>query len=788
MIIRPLLFTALLLCLTPAATLAQESTLDGRVVDASGAPLVGARAVVTAPGGVSRTLRTDTLGRFSTTLTPGTYEVRVEAAGFTPAVERLTIAPGAGRRLDVTLSIAAIQDIVVVGAQRLGSVSALESRLPGSFDTISTAFLEQTHVPTVTEALRHVSGVSVRDEEGNGLRPNIGIRGLNPTRSSKLLLLEDGVPLTFAPYGDNASYYHPPIERFESIEVLKGSGQIAYGPSTVGGVINYVTPTPSRGFSGVVTATGGNRAYANAAGSVGGSAGPVGVLLDVLRKQSDGARENIHSDLGDVSGKAIWTAAANHVLIGKASYYDERSQVTYSGLRLAEYLQDPRQNPFVNDAFAGDRLGGSLVHNAVLGTRTLLSTTGYTARFARDWWRQSSNSGQRPNDASDPLCGSMSNLLTACGNEGRLRRYVTGGVETRATIESGLGTTTAGVRAHAERQNRRQENGDTPLSRSGALVEDNERRTNAFSGFLQQRFTRGALAITPGVRLEHVRNERTNRLANGGAGVSGTATVTQVIPGVGAAYAFGDTTLLFAGVHRGFAPPRVEDIITNAGGAVELDSELSWNSELGMRTRLFNGLGLEATFFRMDYENQIIPASLAGGAGATLTNGGETLSQGIEFSATSDPLARWARGLFGRIAYTYLPVARLEGTRFSSISGFTSTSVTGNRLPYAPEQMLTVTAGYAPAQAFDLFVEAVRIGEQFTDDLNTIPVSADGQRGLIEPALTWNAGLNVRPFSRRLQVFAAVYNLADRTYVADRSRGTVPAPPRRLQVGARFRF
>lgn len=64
----------------------------------------------------------------------------------------------------------------------------------------------------------------MRDEEGLEWRSNLGIRGLNPTRSTKALLLEDGVATTYAPYGDNASYHHPPIERFSRIEVLKGSG------------------------------------------------------------------------------------------------------------------------------------------------------------------------------------------------------------------------------------------------------------------------------------------------------------------------------------------------------------------------------------------------------------------------------------------------------------------------------------------------------------------------------------------------------------------------------------
>jgi Fe(3+) dicitrate transport protein len=777
-----------LLVMLPASAVAQPARLEGSATDSTGGALVNARVTLTGATAKVRVILTDTLGRFSTTLDPGSYVVTVEAPGLTTAADTVTLGGGETKRWDVSLEVAAVHDIVVVGAQRLGSLSPLEPTLPGAFDTIPSALLEQTHTPSVNEALRHVSGLTVRDEEGNGLRPNIGIRGLNPTRSSKLLLLEDGVPVTFAPYGDNASYYHPPLERFESIEVLKGSGQIAYGPSTVGGVINYLTPTPPPSFSGVVTGAGGNRAYANAAATLGGSVGAVGLMVDALRKQSDGARDNIHSDLGDVSTKAMWTPSPTHILIGKASYYGERSQITYSGLRAAEYAANPRQNPFVNDAFDGDRFGGSLVHNAVVTPRTVVTTTGYGARFARDWWRQASNSNQRPNDAADPACGGMANLLTTCGNEGRLRRYTTAGIESRAHVDSALGTFSGGVRAHIERQDRRQENGSTPTARSGLLVEDNERTTDAYSGFVQQRITAGRLAVTPGLRLEHVRNGRTNRLANGGAGAMGEATVTQWIPGVGTAYSINTSTLVFGGIHRGFAPPRVEDLVTNAGGVVELDSELSWNSEVGMRARPARGLNLDATFFRMDYENQIVPASLAGGAGATLTNGGETLSQGFEFGAGVDPLAPWTRGFFGRVAYTWLPIARFEGVRFSSIPGFTTTSVTGNRLPYAPEQLLTLTVGYAPGRLLDVFAEAVRVGEQFTDDLNSVAVSVDGQRGLIESAVTWNAGVNLRPWSGRLQLFLAAYNLTDRTYVADRSRGTVPIPPRRVQAGARFRF
>ena len=110
-----------------------------------------------------------------------------------------------------------------------------------------------------------------------------------------------------------------------------------------------------------------------------------------------------------------------------------------------------------------------------------------------------------------------------------------------------------------------------------------------------------------------------------GAGVTGDTNLTRLIPGIGVSHTTGEQVTVFGGVHRGFAPPRTEDIISNTGGVVDLDPELSWNYEAGVRSSFVPGVGVDATFFRMDYENQIIPASLAGGIGATLTNAGATL-------------------------------------------------------------------------------------------------------------------------------------------------------------------
>ncbi|MGQ0737396.1 MAG: TonB-dependent receptor domain-containing protein [Acidobacteriota bacterium] len=785
-----LVFFALLASSSPGSAQAQ-SGISGRVVDVTGAVVPGAAVGLRRENGqvVGDTV-TDAAGGFTfPVLDADRYVITAALEGFSLARVELSVT-----RFPATLELvlrpgAFAEDLTVIGSRLAGSEEMLR-RLPGSFHLLTRDTLTASHVFSTSEALRKVPGVIVRDEEGLGLRPNIGIRGLNPTRSAKVLLLEDGVPTAFAPYGDNASYYHPPIDRFDRVEVLKGSSQIAYGPVTLGGVINYITPEAPVRPSFALDVTGGNRAYANVGGSFGGTWSRTGVFAQAARKQSNGARDHVHSDLLDVMGKATRSFGATQQLSVKGNYYGEDSQVTYSGLSDAEFATNPRQNPFANDVFDGGRVGVSGAYRAVAWSRVALTGTVYASRFARDWWRQSSNSGQRPNDAADRQCGGMANLSTTCGNEGRLRRYRHAGAEARGRVAFRAGMaqeTDFGVRVHKEYQDRRQENGATPLARTGVLVENNERTADAQSAFVQHRVLAGAWTVTPGLRVERIRYSRTNRLAL----VSGATDLTELVPGLGVSYGPTPDATLFGGVHRGFAPPRAEDIINNTtGGTIDLEPERSWNYEVGGRTRLGSTLRLDAALFRLDYENQIVPASLAGGVGATLTNGGETLQQGVEMGADGDwrRLRGTGHGLYSRAAFTWLPVARFTGVRSSNVAGFTTTSVSGNRLPYAPETTVSVTVGYRHEAGLDVEIEAQHVGDQVGDDLNTIAGTADGQRGLIPAYTYWNLAASWRVSRLPGSLFLAIKNVADRTFIVDRTRGILPGHPRLLQIGTSWRF
>jgi Fe(3+) dicitrate transport protein len=701
--------------------------------------------------------------------------------------------------------------------------------IPGSGGVIRESDLETARVFTVNEALRQIPGVFPRDEEGLGMRPNIGIRGLSPIRSTKVLLLEDGIPLGFAPYGDNASYYHPPISRFERIEVLKGASQIRFGPQTIGGVVNYITPDAPSDPMARLTLSGGNRGFLEVDALGGMPVAGGRMLLHVNRKQSDGSRDNQDLELLDIFLKGEWDIGDSQKLTLRASRFQEDSQVTYSGLTRAEFAADPRQNPFRNDDFRSRRWSIAATHGIELSDTLTLKTTAYYHYFDRDWWRQSSNSGQRPNDASDPACGGMANLETTCGNEGRLRSYDTWGAETRLTWDhAGIGlrgSTEVGLRLHREEQHRRQWNGDTPtartpgIGRNAGVREDNERFTWAYSGFIQSQFEFGALGIAPGVRIEHVEYTRVSNpipVIVGGIPTSvltprteGSTDLTKVIPGLGLTWDLGERAVIYAGVHRGFAPPRVEDIITTAGGTLDLGPELSWNYELGVRGYLSDGLQADLTLFQMDFSNQIVPASVAGGVGATLTSAGETKHRGAElaarFSSREAGLTE-THDFFARTALTWVETARYVGTRIATAPCFdgattgtpvavrggtlpcgVASSITGNRLPYSPKWLASVavgaTVGWVTAQ-----VEWQHQSAMYADDVNLIPVTPDGQRGRIGGWSVVNLSVSVSPPDSPWTVFVTAKNLFDKLYVADRARGILPGTPFLIQGGVAARF
>ena len=178
-----------------------------------------------------------------------------------------------------------IKEVLIIGSK------ASKLKLPGSGVQISKEELQQHAYSDLNQNVSSIPGVYVREEDGYGLRPNIGIRGATSDRSQKITLMEDGVLIAPAPYSAPAAYYITNASRISALVVLKGPAAIQYGPHTVGGAVNLVTrPVEMNSHAELDFATG-TDLYLKLNASLGIMIGDAGVLIDALRYSSDGFKK-----------------------------------------------------------------------------------------------------------------------------------------------------------------------------------------------------------------------------------------------------------------------------------------------------------------------------------------------------------------------------------------------------------------------------------------------------------------------------------------------------------------
>src|SRR5258708_18705024 len=90
------------------------------------------------------------------------------------------------------------------------------------------------------QVLGRVPGANYSETEGSGFPSNgIGFRGLNPTQSIETNTRQNGYNITADLYGYPESYYLPPLEAVQRIEIIRGASSLQFG-AQFGGVINYI--------------------------------------------------------------------------------------------------------------------------------------------------------------------------------------------------------------------------------------------------------------------------------------------------------------------------------------------------------------------------------------------------------------------------------------------------------------------------------------------------------------------------------------------------------------------
>lgn len=693
-----------------------------------------------------------------------------------------------------------IQLVTVIG-QRDG----IFHKIPGSVAYIGPGRLKQAAPLTVNEMVRGIPGLHAVDEEGAGLRLNLSVRGLDPDRSRGLLVLEDGIPVALNPYGEPELYYTPAIDRMSGMEVLKGSGQLLYGPQTIGGVLNFITADPPEQASGSLRLTVGEGGFFSGLLQYGTTLGNAGLTVSYLRKQAD-QLGYVGFNIDELNLKSKIQLSQRSRLQLKAGVYREESDATYIGLTQTMFNRGGQD--FVrmapDDRLVINRYSGSILHEYKLSGRLKLSTVLFGYTTDRDWQRQDFT--ENPQAAGrtgivwgDPAVpGGAVYMLSSNGH--RNRHFEVAGLESRLHFQySFMGQAHEldfGARVLHERAYEQRINGSRPDAASGALVEDEIRSGRALSAFVQNKFfSVGKFSLHAGARLEWYDYERhilRNKFGPEVVDTSLTASrfIAQVIPGIGFNYQIASHSTVFGGFHKGFAPPRTKDAITKAGEAIELDAEESRNYELGWRGRV-DWLSAELTAFVMDFSNQIIPVSeSSGGTGSGLVNGGRTLHRGLELGMELDLASllnmpeyqfRW------RASGSYLR-ATFHADRFLG-DGAQRVNIAGNDTPYAPRLLLSSNLLFETSVGWGLSLDGSYTGAQCADELNTVVASANGRVGQIPAFFVANANTWWRIPGTKLRINLGVKNITNERYIVTRRpQGIRLGLPRFISGGVELRF
>ena len=732
----------------------------------------------------------------------------------------------------LTLAISALSTSLVHGQERDNSIEEVTIigsreqalRLAGSAHYIGSDKLAQFAYSDIQRIAREVPGVSIQIEDGYGLRPNIGIRGVATERSGRITLLEDNVLIAPAPYSAPSAYYFPTVGRLSAIEVVKGPAAITQGPYTIGGALNMVsTPIPTEMSGNIITETGEDSTYRVHATYGGRSESGFGYLLETHQWLSDGFQDidrsnnNTGLDVEDYTIKLSYAPSNSaHGIELKLQSTEQSSNQSYLGLTDRDFDNNAfrRYGLSARDNIKTEHEQQILRYSYYISDSLDVSVTAYNNEHQRDWLKtegidfdgssnaedfdrtswadviQAINSGTtlgglNPDQLQSILDGSSDTASGSIQLRSNNREYFSRGVQVGLNWNGMIGNSAHdlefGIRLHEDEEDRLERNSNYSQS-NGALALDDfgilgnagnrVQEARALAIHIHDNIQLGDWTLSPGLRYENIKQKRT-RFAGGALRTFRDARQndTQVfLPGLGILYQVNDSLSVLGGAHKGFTAP---------SNSPNVNEETAINYELGFRYQN-DALSTELIGFMSDYDNILGECTASSGSDCTIGdafNGDAATVTGLELLVR----ANLARGSSYKIPVS-LSYTLIHGEFDSDIADtdFFGSVSKGDPLPYLPENQFLVSVGFEKnnwaAYVSGNYVDEVCVRAscgafEKTDDTFTVDISANYQ------------------FNRALNVYARVENLTSEEDILGRQPyGARPNKDRTVTVGVRFNF
>jgi Fe(3+) dicitrate transport protein len=691
-----------------------------------------------------------------------------------------------------------------------------KSKIVGSAHNISKKELLKFNYTNIHEVLSKVPGVNLQEEDGYGLRPNIGLRGTGLERSSKITIMEDGILMAPAPYSSPSAYYFPTIGRMNSIEILKGSSQIKFGPLTTGGAINFIsTPIPEK-LNGSIKLIGGSNNFRNFHGHVGTSHNNLGFMIEGFNYGSSGYKklgnnENTGFDKKDYNLKIKYKSdnISNiyHETILSLGETKENSNETYLGLSDEDFIQNPylRYPGSQIDNMKAEQKRISIKNYLEFNNGLNISTSIYKNNFQRNWYKLQSvvdNNGNKfsisslfSNDPSEAF--NIAKGIIDSKEEGLIvrannRTYLSKGIQSvinksfqKNNIKHQISLSS---RYHYDEMDRFQWedkyqilNGIMHLNKKGTPGSNSNRiqYSKALASYINYKIEITELILNLGLRHEHIKGHRDDYgksdVERLGTNLSSRKnTINSLIPGFGLLYKINRSSSTFIGIHKGFSPP---------GDKPETNPEKSLNYEIGFRTKSIK-LNGEIVGYISDYSN-LLGSDLAatGGSGTNeLYNAGKAIVKGIEISINYNLSSSDKLQIPIYINYT-LTDATFKENFESSFDAWGGEIMKGYKIPYISKHQLNLGINLKSNNiSFD-------VNYSFKSNLRTKPgIEMNNIKELIKSFGIINTALNYN-INNIISFHLAIRNLTNNVYSASRRpAGLRPGLPRTFTGGIKFDF
>jgi Fe(3+) dicitrate transport protein len=628
-----------------------------------------------------------------------------------------------------------------------------------------------------------VPGMTIWENDGSGIQAGIASRGLSPNRSWEFNMRQNGYDISSEVFGYPETYFTPPMEALETIEVIRGAASLQYGPQ-FGGLINYKVKKadPNKVLAFETQQTVGSYGLFNTFNAVGGTYKKLSYYGYINHRSADGWRSN--------SAYQTYTGyiSANYQINNKANLSLEYSKMDYKsqqpgGLTDQQFKDNHRQSSRARNWFGAPFQTAAITFDYQISKNTSLKIKSFGNFAARNsvGYLKAINIKDTINPATDHYAARQIDRDD----------YENYGTELRMSSKYKMGNKTNilayGVRAYKGNTNRNQL-GVGSTGSDFELVLTNpiygramKFRTVNYAAFVEHIFYVGnRLKVVPGARFEMIENSKAGYINTTSTGniQEEKRTRNVILYGAGAEFRVTSQSNIYANYSTAFRPVTYSELTPSATTEIidpNLKDAEGFNADLGYRGTFRKFINFDLGVFYLNYENRI--GTITQDGAPYKTNIGASVSQGVESYIEIDVIEAITNndklGHFNIFASNAFIDAKYAKWDNPAIAEDPLKSIKDKKVEYAPAYIHRFGATYN-YKNFSTTFQYNTTAAVYTDAVNTELPNAAATVGKLPAYEVMDFSFSLR-FLTYYNVKAGVNNLTDEKY-ATRRAGGYPGP------------